>query len=99
MGNGKSCKALDKKMIDKKILGENERKLQEKEGDGPMKKLGLLMTVLFLAGCARTTVSETEACFQIISKSDEVTVSVLDTDQTVQSVGELLYVIDRVCRG
>lgn len=54
------------------------------------------MTTLLLSGCATTTVSVTEACIGITEKSDQVTLSRKDTRETIQRVGELLYVIETV---
>ena len=52
-----------------------------------------------MIGCATTIVSETEACNAIIEKSDNVMLSTTDHPQTIQSVGELLIMVDAVCKG
>jgi hypothetical protein len=43
------------------------------------------------------TVSETEACWQITKEANEVSLSQQDTPETIQGVGELLYIIEAVC--
>jgi hypothetical protein len=62
-----------------------------------MKKLLMAATVIFLSGCSVMTVSETEACWQITKEANEVSLSRQDTSETIQVVGELLYVIEAVC--
>jgi hypothetical protein len=54
---------------------------------------------MLLIGCASMTVSETEACNAILSKSETVELSRTDYPKTIQSVGELLIMIDGVCKG
>jgi len=76
---------------------DNEKIKREKGGDKLMKKLSLVATLLFLTGCTTITVSETEACFQISQKSDQVLLSRSDHPETIQSVGELLFMIEEVC--
>jgi hypothetical protein len=61
-----------------------------------MKKLALILT-LFLSGCAITTVSEIEACHAILDKADNVQFSTTDHPDTIDSTGELLFVIEEVC--
>lgn len=49
-----------------------------------------------MIGCVSPGNSETEALRAIEAKAEAVTLSHNDTPQTIQSVGELLYVIDTV---
>ena len=49
-----------------------------------------------MIGCVKIGSSETEALRAIQDKADAVVLSHNDTPQTIQSVGELLYVIDTV---
>lgn len=51
---------------------------------------------LLLIGCAKPGVSESEALRAINQKADNVKLSQEDTAETIQSVGELLYIIDEV---
>ena len=52
-----------------------------------------------MIGCTNMIVSETEACSAIVEKSDKVMLSRTDHPDSRQSVGELLIMIDAVCKG
>lgn len=73
-------------------------KLQEKEETEQMRKLILLIPLLMI-GCTNMIVSETEACSAIVEKSDKVVLSRTDHPESRQSVGELLIMIESVCKG
>ena len=63
-----------------------------------MRKLVLLIPLL-LIGCTGTIVSETKACDAIIEKADAVMLSRTDHPETIQSVGELLIIVEAACGG
>ena len=54
---------------------------------------------MLMIGCGTVIVSETEACNAIVEKADAVMLSRTDHPDSRQSVGELLIMIDGVCRG
>jgi len=62
-----------------------------------MKKLLMVAALTLLTGCGAMTVSETEVCWQITKEANEVSFSQQDTPETIQTVGELLYIVEAVC--
>ena len=54
---------------------------------------------MLMIGCGSVIVSETEACNAIVEKADAVMLSRTDHPATIQSVGELLIMVDSVCEG
>jgi hypothetical protein len=59
-------------------------------------KILSLPLILFLTGCATTGISEIESLNAIKEKASLVKLSRTDNPQTIQTVGELLYIIDKV---
>lgn len=58
-----------------------------------------MIPLMLMIGCGSVIVSETEACNAILEESDKITLSVEDTQETRQLVGNTLIMIDHVCRG
>ena len=54
---------------------------------------------MLMIGCGSVIVSETEACNAIVEKANAVMLSSTDHPDSIQSVGELLVMIDGVCEG
>jgi hypothetical protein len=59
-------------------------------------KILSLPLILFLTGCSTTGISEIESLNAINEKASLVKLSRTDHPETKQTVGELLYVIDKV---